>query len=57
MVFAKYEKRALRILEEEYREWEIPFDRDAVMQPRRETLRERRYLLPSPFDYWDSRNG
>ena len=56
-VFAKYEKRALRMLEEDYREWETPFDRDAVTRPRKETLRERRYLLPSPFDFWDSRNG
>ena len=56
-VFAKYEKQALVILEEDYREWEIPFDRDAVTRPRKETLRERRYLLPSPFDFWDSRNS
>ena len=56
-VFAKYEKQALRIVEEEYHEWEIPFDRDAVTRPRKETLRERRYLLPSPFDFWDSRNS
>ena len=56
-VFAKYEKRALRILEDEHREWETPFDRDAVTRPRKETLRERRYLLPSPFDFWDDRNS
>ena len=55
-VIRKYEEKALPILQDQYREFEMPFDRRAVSRPRRETRRERRYLLPAPFDFWDARN-
>ena len=56
-VMSTYEQRSLKILEEESREWELPFDRKAIAEPRRRTRRERRYRLPKPFDHWDSRNS